>query len=576
MKAEDLFKQAHSDFVQGDFQSALQNCQAGLRRQTHPTGWHLLALIQRQLQGPQAALVALEQALKLTAREPNTHSDANLTAELHNSQGNLLSEIGALIQAKQAYSKALALRPDYGLAWLNLARLCEEMGDLPQARQAYLALLALEPTQPAALLGAAEILRRQRAWQEAERYYQQGLQLPNLAPQTAARFWTQSGVLLHEQGQLITAEHAHRQALQLAPDLADAWFNLGSVLQEKGDFQAAQNCYQMALQSEPELAEAQLNQALLNLAAENWSEGFAGLRWRQRCMDWRGQIPMPVWQGESLEQKTLLVESEYGQGDLLLFLRFLKDLPAAQILLRCPASFKALIEQASIDQEPIEQKPRIKALLPHESASWDLAIRLFDLPHLLKQTPLEHPPPYLRLATPPKQNTANARRIGFCWHGQPPEQHPLPTAQRMAARKTLPLKGFATCAKAFPQDQFLSLQWPPEPQALQPFPHLEDLSQSIQNWHDTACLIQDLDLLISADTAVAHLAGALNKPVWVLLPTPVYWFWPARGTDFKWYPSMRLFRQKTPGDWESVFAEVQSALADWQPERLKKPKNSGF
>lgn len=576
MKAEDLFKQAHSDFVQGDFQSALQNCQAGLRRQNHPTGWHLLALIQRQLQGPQAALVALEQALKLTAREPNTHSDANLTAELHNSQGNLLSEIGALIQAKQAYSKALALRPDYGLAWLNLARLCEEMGDLPQARQAYLALLALEPTQPAALLGAAEILRRQRAWQEAERYYQQGLQLPNLAPQTAARFWTQSGVLLHEQGQLITAEHAHRQALQLAPDLADAWFNLGSVLQEKGDFQAAQNCYQMALQSEPELAEAQLNQALLNLAAENWSEGFAGLRWRQRCMDWRGQIPMPVWQGESLEQKTLLVESEYGQGDLLLFLRFLKDLPAAQILLRCPASFKALIEQASIDQEPIEQKPIIKALLPHESASWDRAIRLFDLPHLLKQTPLKHPPPYLKLATPPKQNTAKARRIGFCWHGQPPEQHPLPTAQRMAARKTLPLKGFAACAKAFPQDQFLSLQWPPEPQALQPFPHLEDLSQSIQNWHDTACLIQDLDLLISADTAVAHLAGALNKPVWVLLPTPVYWFWPARGTDFKWYPSMRLFRQKTPGEWESVFAEVRSALADWQPERLKKPKNSGF
>jgi ADP-heptose:LPS heptosyltransferase len=146
----------------------------------------------------------------------------------------------------------------------------------------------------------------------------------------------------------------------------------------------------------------------------------------------------------------------------------------------------------------------------------------------------------------------------------------------MAARKTLPLKGFVECAKAFSEDHFLSLQWPPEPQALQAFPQLEDLSQAIQNWHDTAYLIQDLDLLISADTAVAHLAGALNKPVWVLLPTPVYWFWPARGTDFKWYPSMRLFRQKTPGDWESVFAEVQSALKNWQPERLKKSKNSGF
>jgi tetratricopeptide (TPR) repeat protein len=572
MKAEEFFNQAHSDLVQGDFQNALQNCQAGLRHQANPAGWHLLALIQRQLQGPQAALVSLEQALKMTA----TKLDANLDAELHNSQGNLLSEIGALTQAKQAYKAALVLRPDYGLAWLNLARLCEELGDLAQALKAYLTLLELEPTQPAALLGAGEILRRQRAWQEAEMYFQRGLQLPNLEPQAAARFWTQLGVLLHDQGHLKAAEHAHRQALQLAPDLADAWFNLGSVLQEKGDFQAAYNGYQAALQSEPELAEAQLNLALLNLAAENWVEGFAGLRWRQRCMDWRGQIPMPLWQGESLEQKTLLVESEYGQGDILLFLRFLKGVPAAQILLRCPASFKALIEQSSIVQESIEQEPRIKALLPHESANWDRAIRLFDLPHLLKQTPLEHAPPYLRLATPPKQNTASARRIGFCWHGQPPEQHPLPTAQRMAARKTLPLKGFVECAKAFSEDHFLSLQWPPEPQALQAFPQLEDLSQAIQNWHDTAYLIQDLDLLISADTAVAHLAGALNKPVWVLLPTPVYWFWPARGTDFKWYPSMRLFRQKTPGDWESVFAEVQSALKNWQPERLKKSKNSGF
>ena len=439
MKAEEFFNQAHSDLVQGDFQNALQNCQAGLRQQAHPAGWHLLALIQRQLQGPQAALAALEQAFKMTvskmtAGDLAANSDANLTAELHNSQGNLLSEIGDLPQAKQAYTNALALRPDYGLVWLNLARLCEDMGDLPQALEAYLGLLALEPNQPAALLGAAEILRRQGAWPEAERYYQQGLQLPDLEPQAAARFWTQSGVLRHDQGQLKAAEQAHRQALQLAPDLADAWFNLGSVLQEKGDFQSAHNSYQAALQTEPELAEAQLNLALLNLAAENWSEGFAGLSWRQRCMDWRGQIPMPLWQGESLAQKTLLVESEYGQGDILLFLRFLKGVPAAQILLRCHARFKPLIEQEMMDQEP-----RIKVLLPHESASWDLAIRLFDLPDRLKLTPLDCPPPYLSLAEPAKQNTARARRIGFCWHGQPPEQHPLPTAQRMAARKTLPL-----------------------------------------------------------------------------------------------------------------------------------------
>jgi len=571
MSAADLFKQAHLDFVQGNLQNALHNCQAGLRQQAEPAGWHLLALILHQLQDPQAALTALEQAFKMTETDRKPHPEANLAAELYNSQGNLLCEMGHLAQAKQAYTSALTLRPHYGLAWLNLARLCEEWGERPQALQAYLRLLVLEPNHPAALLGAAELLRHQRAWQEAERYYQQGLLLTELEPQQSARFWTQFGVLRHDQGQLAAAEDAHRCALKHSPYLADAWFNLGSVQQERGDFQAAHNSYQKALQSDPELAEAHLNQALLNLAAQNWSEGFAGLHWRQRCMDWRGQRLQPLWQGEPLQNKVLLVESEYGHGDILLFLRFLRGLPADQILIRCPASFQPLIERAAL-----EKGPKLKALLPGEAARWDLAVRLFDLPHLVQQTPLDQPPPYFSLAEPVNPSQHPARRIGFCWHGQPPEQHPLPTAQRMAARKTLPLKGFAECAQAFPQDQFLSLQWPPEPQVLQAFPQLADLAPNIQNWHDTAYLIQDLDLLISADTAVAHLAGALNKPVWVLLPTPVYWFWPADGSEFKWYPSMRLFRQKTPGEWGSVFAEVQSALADWQPERLKKLKNSGF
>lgn len=548
MKAEDCYRLALSDFEQGNYEQALQHCQAGLELHAEADGWHLLALIQRQISGPEAALWALEQALQLEKK-----------TVFYNSLGNLLSEMGQAEQAQKAYLTALDYQADYDLAWLNLARLSEERQDWPQAMTAYHLLLKHQSRHPEALLGMAELLRRQHRWQAAEEYYQQGLQHPHLPHEVQARFWTQWGVLKQDQGELEMAREAHQKALQLAPDLADAWFNLGSIAQELGAFEAAQKHYQRALKIAPSLAEAHLNQALLDLAAENWSKGFAGLAWRKLCLDWHGQFAQPAWQGETLQGKTLLVESEYGQGDILLFLRFLRALPTAKVLLRCSAGLKPLIDQ----------QPGIKALLPQESAKWDLAVPLFDVPHLLQTTPLDQGPPYLSLSETPQETRSQACRIGFCWHGQPPEQHPLPTAQRMAARKSLPLRGFAECAARFPEIQFLSLQWPAESERLSVFPQLGDLSPLIHNWLDTARLMQNLDLVISADTAVAHLAGAMNLPVWVLLPSPSYWFWPAQGKHFAWYPQMRLFRQKTPGEWGSVFAEVQSALSEWLRENQK-------
>jgi tetratricopeptide (TPR) repeat protein len=554
VQPEAYFAAALEQLQRGLTQAALELCQAGLgyQAQNHE-GWHLLALILRQKQDLNAACQAIEKAVNLAPEQ----------ASLYTTWGNLLSENGQNELAERAYLLALNCEPDYLPAWLNAAKLAEECGLFERALLAYESALALSSDNQVALLGKAELLRRAGRWQEADTVYQRSLKNPRLSLAECARLWTQWGVLKQDQGLLFQALEAQQRALVLDPNLADAWFNQGSIWHEQGDFLKASQSYQEALRLNPELAEAHLNQALLDLAEQKWEKGFSGLAWRRNCLDWQGRKLEKPWQGQSLLGKTIWVQGEYGQGDIILFARFLPFLVerGARILLSGPPGLASLLTTLPglVFLGP-EGKP-----LPDQH--WDWAIPLLDLPWILGLNPRDTDFPYLfpepqdagvrcSLNTLPKEGL----KIGFCWHGQKPELHPLPTAQRMAAHKILPLAAFADLAQTFSEHQFLSLQWPPEPDVLDAFPVLIDRARAIEHWLDTALLIQALDLVISADTAVAHLAGALGKPVWVLLPTPVYWFWPASGEDFAWYPSMRLFRQAVPGDWRTTFEKIKEAL----------------
>lgn len=564
LQAADIFARAFAQFQSGQLSAALAECRAGLAQDPNQLeGWHLLALIWQTHGQPEQAFGALQKSLELALSQPESQTET--VPPLYTTLGNFLSEVGEMAAAEQAYLTAFNQNPAYLPARLNLARLREERGNVLGAEAAYTGILTQNPWQFEALIGLGELFRRQQRWPEAHALYHRAGTQASFSRLEQARLWTQWGVVHSDQGQLEMAETAQKKALDAQP-LADTWFNLGSLYQEQGRFDEARTAYRQALQLEPHLAEAHLNTALLDLATEQWESGFAGLSWRHHCLDWQGTLLQPRWQGEPLQGQKLRVQGEYGQGDIILFARYLKALAAqaAEVQLSCPASLAPLLTHLGI-----------VCVAPNAAEpTWDKAVHLMDLPHLLKLTPQTTDCPYLgpfqaaafKGLTPKDAFKKEGLKIGFCWHGQRPEDHNLPTAQRMARRKMLPLNRFADLAARFSDVEFCSLQWPAEPEKLAQYAHLTDLSGQIQTWKDTANLIQSLDLIISADTALAHLAGAMHKPVWVLLPTPVYWFWPPAGTDFAWYPQMRLFHQTRSGDWDGVFGEIQQALA----ERLKE------
>lgn len=546
MTAPGLFGSAVAALRQGDLLQALSTCRRALRLfPGEAEGWRLLALIQRARGYHAAALAAMEQALHLNPAAPLLYTE----------KANLLSEMGQLKHALSVYQQALQRDPTYWPACLNLGHLLAESRDFYQAHRYYLQVLQAEPFQFQALLGAFECLRRLGQYQQAEALLQPVLQVDCWTTGERARLYCQYGVLLHDQGLLDAALQMQSQALALVPDLADAWFNRGSILQEMGQRLAARKSYQQALVLDSQLSEARLNLALLDLSEEQWSAGFAGLAWRHSCQDAPALPQGKLWRGENLKASRILVTGEYGQGDILLFARFLRPLLqiAAQVKIQVPAALEPLLAEI----------PGLQLSRPISAADYDCILPLLDLPRALSLSPKACTPPYLwvpSVGAEWKIFLGPQQKIGFCWHGQLPEQHLLPASRRIAARKALSLEFFYRLALEFEGScRFFSLQWPAElPQTVQPL--LTDLAPHIKTWRDTAQWIQALDLVITADTAVAHLAGALGKPVWILLPEPIYWIWPAAGDTFAWYPQARLFRQCRAGDWQTLWPVLKQAL----------------
>lgn len=560
MSSPELFDKAVDAFHRGELTKALLFCQRALTVfPKESEGWRLLALIQRARGLMPEALAAMGQALHLNPQAPLVYTE----------MANLLSEMGIHQRAQEFYQHALKLDPSYWPAWLNLGNLLAKILDFAQAYQCYLRVLQRESFQFEAILGAIECLRRLRQYSQAESLLKPLLQAQPWTAMQRARLYTQYGVLLHDQGRMEATLEMHQQALKLAPELADAWFNQGSVLQEIGQRLEARASYQHALACNPYLPEARLNVALLDLSEARWQEGFEGLTWRHACQDGSLFQTEKRWQGEPLEAKRVLVHGEHGQGDMLLFARFLRPLlqKTTHVSIHLPTALQALIAESTGLQS---------YQTPPSTCAYDYVLSWLDLPRAVCLSPEDCPPPYLSappLEPPQKQLLRAQWKIGFCWHGQQPEKHILPASQRMAARKAIPLDFFYRLALAFEEHcRFFSLQWPPElPPSVQPL--LTDLAPHIRDWRDTAQWVQALDLIISADTAVAHLAGALGKPVWILLPHPSYWIWPATGNTFAWYPQARLFRQSQTGDWESVWPEVQQALSFYL--HIGKPRFEG-
>lgn len=381
----------------------------------------------------------------------------------------------------------------------------------------------------------------------------------------AAYAYNDLAIVVERLGRMDDAELLYRSALRLNPKLAAAHSNLGVLLTDRGREQEAEACFRAALAIKPDFQRARLDLAQLLLMQGRYAEGWP-LHEGRLFTDSR---PGPTtesacrqWQGQPLDGKTLLVLPEQGLGDEIQFCRYvpwLKALGPSRLTLACWPSQKTLMQTLAGADEVIaldEIKPHLGS---HDYWTFLMSLPLHartQLTSVPAQVPYLHADP-ARVSSRRVPPAGQGRRIGVVWRGN--HRHSNDADRSLPGLDVLaPLWSVAGARFFSLQKSKLPLPAPPPELAL------VNLAPQIDDWADTAALLSQLDLLISVDTSIAHLAGALGLPCWILLPCfKTDWRWLRGRSDSPWYPKTRLFRQSRRGDWQAPVAELATALREF-------------
>jgi tetratricopeptide (TPR) repeat protein len=473
--------------------------------------------------------------------------------------GVIALQRGRLDEAAAEARRALALRPDHAAAHCTLAIASAQLGRQAEAEASFERAVLLQPHYIEALQGFGTLRQRQGRLEAAASLYEQALAL---APDRA-QCWYGLGGTRHWQNRLDEAQRCYERAIGLAPGQAELHSNLALVLKDRGELAAALAELDRALALAPDLASARFNKGLLSLLNGDFATGWRDFeaRWQMPRLDSdRRAFSCPRWAGEVGSGGTLLLWAEQGLGDVLQFCRYatLAAERGWQVVLDVPPSLTRVLHSLG--------GVRIVATGEADPAEIERHCPLLSLP-LLFQTRLNTIPaaiPYLAAdqadiaAWRERVTTRRELMVGIAWAGNPGE--PSPLHQALDRRRSIALAQLAPLF-AVPGTRFVSLQKQRRP-GDDPAAHgLIDVMDDIRDFADTAALIMNLDLVISVDTAVAHLAGALGKQVWLLNRFDTCWRWLMDRDDSPWYPSLRQFRQQSPGDWAPVVAQARAALA---------------
>jgi len=479
-------------------------------------------------------------------------------AQAHNNLGKALLKQGKLGEAAASFQEALRHKPDYAEAHNNLGLAFIHQGKREEAAARWQKALELKPDYAEAHNNLGNVLLEQGKPEEAAASFQKALRLN---PDYAEAHNNLGNVLL-VQGKLEGAQASYQQAVRLKPNYAEAHNNLGIALQGQGKSAAeAVLNFEQAIRLKPDFAEAHYNLSMLWLLLGNFEQGWPEYEWRWRTKDYSSAPrPQPAWDGRPLDGKTILLHAEQGLGDTLQFIRYAAMVKqrGATVVAECPPALLDVLAGCS----GIDQLLPLGGPLP----ACDVHAHLLSLPGLCRTSLATIPAavPYLvadrsrvghwrdRLAA------VSGFKAGICWQGNP--------ANKNDRRRSVPLAQFAPLA-AVPGLRLVSLQKGPGREQWTAlagqWPVLDlpgDGEESSQAWVDTAALVCALDLVITVDTAVAHLAGALGVPVWVALPFSPDWRWLLGRADCPWYPTMRLFRQTRLGHWPDVFERIAAEL----------------
>jgi Flp pilus assembly protein TadD len=459
--------------------------------------------------------------------------------------------------AEAIYRRILSENPTHGDALHFLGVAAYQNGGLENASGLLARAIAANPGVAAYHYHFGLVLAALGKPEEAIASYGQALKLaPDLA-----EVHNGFGNALKDLGRLEEAAERYRLAVRLKPGLAQGYSNLGNVLELLGERLEAAHCYQRALALDSNDADAHWNSALLKLLTGDFEQGWDEYEWRRKTK-WavKHRYRGPEWSGEPLAGKTILLYAEQGLGDTIQFIRYagLVKARGATVVVQCQRPLLGILAGSpGVDRLVAEDEP---------PPPFDWHAALLSLPRIFRTTLANVPcmtrylVPSPALAVQWRQRLAGLGgfKIGIGWQGN---------ARYSKDRyRSVPLRHFGALARV-PGVRLIALQkglgakqlceMPPE------FPIVDfsrELDEASGPFMDTAAIVESLDLVITSDTALAHLAGALGACVWVALSFAPDWRWLLERGDSPWYPTMRLFRQRSLGDWGTVFEEIRAAL----------------
>ncbi len=524
-----------------------------LRSPDDYNAWLNLGAVEGMLGSLAAAKQAFQQALELRNDEPRVFFNLARLCELQEQ----------FDEALHYWSGYLQLRPDDAAGYAQIAQLLHKVGKLPEAAQAMHEAVQRNPDEVEYYNNLGVMLGRLGRYEEALTNYQHVLRL---RPDVDGVYCNIAN-LYHNMGDGEMARANFARALALNPDNASTHMNLGFHYARSGRNDEALNSFSEALRIAPDNAAAHFNMALLLLLLGQFHEGWLEYEWRFKCNEIRRQdllaryYSKPQWDGAYLTTEVLFVYVEQGFGDALQFCRYLPLVArrVKHLIVECHAELLALLRGQG-QFAGIEFVARsTDDLLP--TVNYDVQIPLLSLPRLFETEvgPVFQETTYIQ--SDPQQMERwqrhfnhNKLKVGLVWAGSPDHQRDQ--------MRSLSLKVFNLFA-GMSGVCFYSLQkGPAASEAITPSEGIDliNLAPELNDFSATAAVIAHLDLVISVDTAVAHLAGAMGKPVWTLIYSPPDWRWLLECTGSPWYPTMRLFRQEMGGDWTAVIERVAMEL----------------
>jgi Flp pilus assembly protein TadD len=524
---EQFLDQARHLHTAGRFEEAEERYRQLLAHDpNHPAAIYHLGIVAHQTGRNELALRLLRQAVALNPNWPEAL--ANL--------GNVLRETGHISEATEVCQRSIALRPEYAGAYNNLGFALYEQHRFDEAATALRRAIALNPSFAQAHLNLGNALREMDQVDEAIGHLRQAVGLA----QNFANAHSDLGITLARYGNLADAIAALRRAIALDSNHPVAHFNLGMTLLMRGEFH------------------------------EGWKEH----EWRWKCRGFPSKTPdfkQPQWDGQPLDGRTIVLHTEQGFGDAIQFIRYMPLVcqRGRNVIVQCKPELQRLFQMSAARSQVVTRGD----LLP----PFDLHCPLISLPLAFGTTLQSIPPavPYLtideRLLSQWSTRVPShdkGLKVGLAWAGNPLFSHDR--TRSLHLRQLEPLANTSGVT-------FFSLQKGPsaeqakDPPARMP---LVDLGHDLHDFADTAAAMSLMDLIITTDTSVAHLAGALARPTWVMLQFAPDWRWMLDREDSPWYPTMRLFRQKARGDWDEVICriavELKRAAAGHQSIRPRK------